>query len=74
VKHDILYSRLPGAFNFDAELDLWFSGGGKVRLELKGNSDIRQLGDSETQQSRNECFSATSEKCTRSGTPACDSG
>jgi len=44
VRRDFLYSRLPGAFNFDAELDLWFRGWGEVRLELKGNSDIRQLG------------------------------
>jgi hypothetical protein len=28
----------------DAELDLWFSGLGKVRLEFKANSDIRRLG------------------------------
>ncbi len=33
-----------GTFDLDAELDLWFSGLGKVRLEFKGNSDIRQLG------------------------------
>jgi hypothetical protein len=33
-----------GTFDRDAELDLWFSGLGKVRLEFKGNSDIRQLG------------------------------
>jgi hypothetical protein len=32
-----------GTFDFDAELDLWFSGLGKVRLEFKGRSDIRQL-------------------------------
>lgn len=28
----------------DPELDLWYSGLGKVRLEFKGNADIRQLG------------------------------
>lgn len=33
-----------GSFDRDAELDLWFSGLGKVRLEFKANSDIRQLG------------------------------
>jgi hypothetical protein len=33
-----------GSFDLDAELDLWFSGLGKVRLEFKGKSDIRQLG------------------------------
>lgn len=32
-----------GTFDLDAELDLWFSGLGKVRLELKGSSDVRQL-------------------------------
>lgn len=33
-----------GTFDLDAELELWFSGLGKVRLEFKGRSDIRQLG------------------------------
>src|SRR3954451_22369727 len=33
-----------GTFDLDTELDLWFSGLGKVRLEFKGNADIRQLG------------------------------
>lgn len=33
-----------GTFDLDAELDLWYSGLGKVRLEFKGNADIRQLG------------------------------
>ncbi|MGY1707036.1 PH domain-containing protein [Geodermatophilus sp. SYSU D00697] len=33
-----------GTFDLDAELDLWFSGLGKVRLEFKGNADIRTLG------------------------------
>jgi hypothetical protein len=33
-----------GTFDLDAELDLWFSGLGKVRLEFKGRSDIRQIG------------------------------
>ena len=31
-------------FDLDAELDLWFSGLGKVRLEFRGSADIRQLG------------------------------
>lgn len=33
-----------GTIDLDAELDLWFSGLGKVRLEFKGRADIRQLG------------------------------
>lgn len=33
-----------GTFDLDAELDLWFSGLGLVRLEFKGRADIRQLG------------------------------
>jgi len=32
-----------GTFDLDAELDLWFSGLGKVRLEFRGNSDVRRL-------------------------------
>ena len=32
-----------GTFDLDAELDLWFSGLGKVRLEFKGNADVRGL-------------------------------
>ena len=32
-----------GNFDRDAELDLWFSGLGNVRLEFKRNVDIRQL-------------------------------
>ncbi|GAA2166946.1 MULTISPECIES: PH domain-containing protein [Glycomyces] len=32
-----------GHFDLDAELDLWFSGLGKVRFEFKGKSDIRML-------------------------------
>lgn len=32
-----------GSFDLDAELDLWFSGLGKVRLEFKGQVDIRAL-------------------------------
>src|SRR5436305_14292868 len=33
-----------GTFDLDAELDLCFSGLGKVRLDFRGNSDIRQIG------------------------------
>ena len=33
-----------GHFDLDAELDLWFSGLGKVRLEFKGSADVRGLG------------------------------
>lgn len=32
-----------GSLDRDTELDLWFSGLGKVRLEFKRNVDIRQL-------------------------------
>lgn len=32
-----------GTFDLDAELDLWFSGLGKVRLEFKGKIDVRAL-------------------------------
>jgi hypothetical protein len=32
-----------GHFDLDAELDLWFSGLGKVRFEFKGKVDIRTL-------------------------------
>lgn len=32
-----------GTFDLDAELDLWFSGLGKVRLEFKGQVNIRAL-------------------------------
>ncbi|GGC53597.1 PH domain-containing protein [Hoyosella rhizosphaerae] len=33
-----------GSFDLDAEVDLWFSGLGKVRLEFKGRVDIRSIG------------------------------
>ncbi|MCU1496139.1 MAG: hypothetical protein JWM47_92 [Acidimicrobiales bacterium] len=33
-----------GNFDLDAELELWFSGLGRVRLEFKGQCDIRGLG------------------------------
>lgn len=33
-----------GRFDLDAELELWFSGLGKVRLEFKGQVDIRSIG------------------------------
>jgi hypothetical protein len=32
-----------GTLDLDAELDLWFSGLGKVRFEFKGRSDVRTL-------------------------------
>jgi hypothetical protein len=32
-----------GRFDLDAELELWFSGLGKVRFEFKGGVDIRTL-------------------------------
>lgn len=32
-----------GHFDLDAELDLWFSGLGRVRLEFKGQADIQAL-------------------------------
>jgi hypothetical protein len=33
-----------GTFDIDAELELWFSGLGKVRLDFKGRVDIRTIG------------------------------
>ena len=33
-----------GTFDLDSELDLWFSGLGRVRLEFKGSVDIRHIG------------------------------
>ena len=33
-----------GTFDRDAELELWFSGLGKVRLEFKGAADIAAIG------------------------------
>ena len=33
-----------GSFDLDAELEMWFSGLGKVRLEFKGRCDIRGIG------------------------------
>lgn len=32
-----------GAFDLDSELELWFSGLGKVRLEFKGNVNIKHI-------------------------------
>ena len=32
-----------GLMDLDAELDLWISGLGKIRFEIKGSSNIRQL-------------------------------
>jgi hypothetical protein len=33
-----------GTFDFDAELELWFSGLGKVHLDFKGRVDIQTIG------------------------------
>ena len=33
-----------GTFDFDSELDLFYSGVGKIRFEFKGNSDILEIG------------------------------
>lgn len=33
-----------GTLDLDSELELWFSGLGKVRLEFKGRVDIRHIG------------------------------
>ena len=33
-----------GTFDRDCELEVWFSGLGKVRLEFKGQVDIRHIG------------------------------
>jgi hypothetical protein len=33
-----------GRLDLDAELELWFSGLGKVRLDFKGQVDIRSIG------------------------------
>lgn len=32
-----------GTFDLDAELDLWFSGLGKVRFEFTGRTDVARL-------------------------------
>lgn len=33
-----------GHFDFDSELELWFSGLGKVKFEFSGNSNIVEIG------------------------------
>ena len=33
-----------GHFDLDAELEIWFSGLGKVRLEFRGKTDIQEIG------------------------------
>lgn len=33
-----------GTFDLDSELEMYFSGLGKVKFEFKGNSDIVQIG------------------------------
>lgn len=43
-KNIVAYSvETAGTFDLDAELDLWFSGLGKVRFEFKGKSDIKEI-------------------------------
>ena len=32
-----------GTFDLDAELELWFSGLGRVKFEFKGNTDVAYL-------------------------------
>ena len=32
-----------GVLDFDSEIDIWFSGAGKVRFEFTANTDITQL-------------------------------
>jgi hypothetical protein len=32
-----------GSFDLDAELELWFSGLGKVKFEFKGKTDVASL-------------------------------
>lgn len=32
-----------GTFDLDAELELWFSGLGKIKFEFKGNTDVAYL-------------------------------
>lgn len=33
-----------GTFDLDCELEIWFSGLGKVKFEFSGNTDIRAIG------------------------------
>ena len=33
-----------GVFDLDSELELWFSGLGRIKLEFSGNSDIVKIG------------------------------
>jgi Bacterial PH domain len=52
-RHDFTslpYSRIQAfsveatdTFDLDPQLDLWFSGIGKIRLDFKGTADIRQI-------------------------------
>jgi hypothetical protein len=43
-KIQIFSVETAGTFDLDAELEMWFSGLGKVRLEFKGQVDIRYIG------------------------------
>ena len=44
-KNVVIFSvETAGTFDLDAELDLWFSGLGRVRFEFKGSIDIKTIG------------------------------
>lgn len=44
-KNVVIFSvETAGTFDLDAELDLWFSGLGRVRFEFKGSVDIKTIG------------------------------
>lgn len=43
VKVQAFSLETAGTFDLDAELELWFSGLGKVRFEFKGNTDVAYL-------------------------------
>jgi len=43
VKVQAFSLETAGTFDLDAELELWFSGLGKVKFEFKGNTDVAYL-------------------------------
>lgn len=44
-KNVVIFSvETAGTFDLDAELDLWFTGLGRVRFEFKGSVDIKTIG------------------------------
>lgn len=44
-KNIVVYSvETAGVFDLDAELELWFSGLGKVKFEFKGSVNIQEIG------------------------------